>query len=95
MQAAKIEGWGRALDDEGTVLFYGGYKAGTTAASSAATTMAVDTFDLIRVFDAAGDHRYRTWQVKGGEELLMIVHVNERRTSRENNFWIPVGPDRP
>ena len=26
--AEKIEGWGRALDDAGTVLFYGAYKPG-------------------------------------------------------------------
>ena len=57
--------------------------------------MSVDTFDLIRIFDAAGNHRFHTWQVKGGEDLALIVSVDERRTSTENSFWIPVGPDRP
>ena len=85
IEAEKISGWGRALDAEGTVLFYGGYKPATMAADSKVT---VDTFDLIRIVnaDGAADHRYRTWQVKAGDELMKIVHVEERRTSTENNF---------
>ena len=58
---------------------------------SADSKVTVDTFDLIRIVnvDGAADHRYRTWQVKAGDELMKIVHVEERRTSTENNFWIP------
>jgi hypothetical protein len=88
IEADKISGWGRALDADGTVLFYGGFKPATMTADSKVT---VDTFDLIRIVnvDGAADHRYRTWQVKAGDELMKIVHVEERRTSSENNFWIP------
>ena len=28
-------------------------------------------------------------EVKAGDELMKIVHVEERRTSTENTFWIP------
>ena len=49
-----------------------------------------DTFDLIRLFDAEGNQRFRTWQVKMGNDLLKIVHVDEKRTARTNHMWIPL-----
>lgn len=83
IESERIAGWGRSLDVHGTVLFYGAYKVPPGAGP------APDTFDLLRIFNKEGTHRYRTWQVKSGEKLLKLVHVDERRVSDANEFWIP------
>ena len=84
IDADKIEGWGKVIasDDaaDGGIIFYGAYKAPPRP----------DTFDLIRLFDAEGNQRFRTWQVKMGNDLLKIVHVDEKRTARTNHMWIPL-----
>ena len=83
----KIAGWGKVIDSndasDSSIIFYGAYKAAPYP----------DTFDLIRQFDAEGNKRFRTWQVKLKTDLLKIVHVEESRTSRENTMWIPRGGD--
>lgn len=83
IETERISGWGRALDPDGTVMFYGAYKG------TGSTGISPDTYDLIRIFDEKETLRYRTWQVKAGETLVKLVHVEERRVSAENTFWIP------
>ena len=84
IDSERIEGWGKCINTndaaDGSILFYGSYKAPPKP----------DTFDLIRLFDAVGTKRYRTWQVKNGEDLLKIVHVQESRTAWTNHMWIPL-----
>ena len=44
------------------------------------------------LFDAEGNQRFRTWQVKMGNDLLKIVHVDEKRTARTNHCSWRAGP---
>ena len=87
IDSEKIVGWGKVIDSNdaanASIIFYGSYKAAPFP----------DTFDLIRQFDAEGNKRFRTWQVKLKDDLLKIVHVEENRASRENTMWIPRGGD--
>ena len=70
-------------------LALAGYTPGKKGGMGVAAEITVDTFDLIRIVDKAKMHRYRTWQVKANENLLKLVHVDERRVHSKNTYWIP------
>lgn len=44
----------------------------------------VDVYDMIRL--VSPDHRFRTWQVRRGGEVIKLVHVDERRVSTDEQF---------
>ena len=60
-----------------TILFYATYKPESHRAG-------VDVWDLIRITNET--QRYRTWQIKGGDKVVKLCHVDEHRTSSENAF---------
>lgn len=79
----RISGRAMALDVDGTVVFYAGYKM------AGGVGPAPDCYDVLRIFNEEETLRYRTWQVKSGEKLLKLVHVEETRISDANSYWIP------
>jgi len=74
IDSPKIEGYAVEMDAD-TMGFYGVYKG---------TPEVVDTWDLLRLF--SDTHRYRTWQVRKGDGLLKIVHVEENKSSSDDAF---------
>lgn len=73
------------MDTDGTILFFATLKEALANSGGAPA----DTFDLLRIFDKENTLRYRTWQVKAGDQLAKLVHVEERRVCDENVFWLP------
>ena len=60
-----------------TIMFYATYKEGSHREG-------VDVWDLIRITTPI--QRYRTWQIKAGDKVVRLCHVDEHRTSSENAF---------
>lgn len=71
-----LAGYCKELSED-TIMFYASYKKGSHREG-------VDVWDLIRL--TSETQRYRTRQIKGGEKVVRLCHVDEHRTSSANAF---------
>lgn len=85
IESERLAGWAKALDTDGSIIFFATLKAALDNSGGARP----EIFDLLRIFNKEETLRYRTWQVKAGDELAKLVHVEERRVCGENAFWLP------